>query len=231
MENRCPNYRAYDGDYNDMLCLIESNPVAIEPAEPVTPPVIESQTNKKGFLLFEDNYPNQGDFDFNDAVIYYSITAYTDKSTADVYAQLLAKGCTFHNQFGFKDANGLTPFFSDVNGYVNVRKFDKEPESGITKTLTYSATQLIMPYIDNGKGPVSKNVKNTDLYPYVLDIPYSESQPFRWCIENKSIDEAYNFDQDYRKAHGDWYETPKDESLVIQFTTPDEEKKDPENKE
>ena len=51
-----------------------------------------------------------------------------------------------------------------------------------------------MPYIDNGKGPVSKNVKNTrfDLYPYVLDIPYSESQPFRWCIENKSIDEAYN---------------------------------------
>lgn len=34
MENRCPNYRAYDGDYNDMLCLIESNPVAIEPAEP-----------------------------------------------------------------------------------------------------------------------------------------------------------------------------------------------------
>ena len=82
--------------------------------------------------------------------------------------------------------NGLTPFFSDVNGYVNVRKSDKEPESGITKTLTYSATQLIMPYIDNGKGPVSKNVKNTDLYPYVLDIPYSENQPFRWCIENKA---------------------------------------------
>ena len=53
----------------------------------------------------------------------------------------------------------------------------------------------------------------------------------RKVIENKSIDEAYNFDQDYRKAHGDWYETPKDESLVIQFTTPDEEKKDPENKE
>ena len=51
------------------------------------------------------------------------------------------------------------------------------------------------------------------------------------CIENKSIDDAYNFDQDYRKAHGDWYETPKDESLVIKFTTSDEEKKDPENKE
>ena len=49
-----------------------------------------------------------------------------------------------------------------------------------------------MPYIDNGKGPVSKNVKNTDLYPYVLDIPYSENKPFHWCIENKSIDNAYN---------------------------------------
>lgn len=33
------------------------------------------------------------------------------------------------------------------------------------------------------------------------------------------------------KRHGDWYETPKDESLVIKFTTSDEEKKDPENKE
>ncbi|MCQ5182996.1 LruC domain-containing protein, partial [Parabacteroides distasonis] len=70
-----------------------------------------------------------------------------------------------------------------------------------------------------------------DLYPYVLDIPYSENKPFRWCIENKSIDNAYNFDQDYRKEHGDWYETPKDESLVIKFTTSDEEKKEPENKE
>lgn len=114
---------------------------------------------------------------------------------------------------------------------IPLGRFDKEPESGITKTLTYSSTQLIMPYIDNGKGPVSKNVKNTDLYPYVLDIPYSENKPFHWCIENKSIDNAYNFDQDYRKAHGDWYETPKDESLVIKFTTSDEEKKDPENKE
>lgn len=223
MENRCPNYRAYDGDYNDMLCLIESNPVAIEPAEPVVPPVIDPQTNKKGFLLFEDNYPNQGDFDFNDAVLFYHITTYTEKNTAEVYARLLAKGCTFHNQIGFKDANGLTVFFPDVYGYSNVRKLDKEPESGITKTLTYSETQLIMPYIDNGNGPVSKNVKNTDLYPYVLDIPYSESQPFRWCLENKSISDAYNFDQDYRKTHGDWYETPRDESLVIQFPSPDEE--------
>lgn len=226
MENRCPNYRAYDGDYNDMLCLIESNPVAIEPANPITPPVIEAQTNKKGFLLFEDNYPNQGDFDFNDVVVFYSITTYTEKNAADVYAQVLAKGCSFKNEFGFKDASGLTTYFSDIHGYMNVKgKTNEIPADGITKTLTYSATQLIQPYINNGKGPISKNIKNTDLYPYVLDIPYSESQPFRWCLENKSISEAYHFEQSYRKEHTDWYMTPKDESCVIQFTSPDEENK------
>lgn len=224
MENRCPNYRAYDGDYNDMLCLIESNPVAIEPANPITPPVIETQTNKKGFLIFEDNYPNQGDFDFNDVVVFYNITAYTDRNTADVYAQILAKGCSFNNEFGFKDANGLTSFFSDIRGYMNVKgKADEEPAEGITKTLTYSATQLIQPYINNGNGPISKNVKNTDLYPYVLDIPYAESQPFHWCMENKSISDAYNFEQSYRKEHEDWYMTPKEESFVIQFVSSEEE--------
>lgn len=179
--------------------------------------LIDLQTNKKGFLLFEDHYPSQGDFDFNDVVLFYHITTYIEKGTADVYAQLLASGCTFHNKIGFKGANGLTTFFDDVNGFVNVRKFDETPDIGTSKTLSYSETQLIMPYINNGRGAINKNVKNTDLYPYVLDIPYVEDQPFRWCLENKSIDEAYNFDQEYRKEHADWYVTPKDESLVIKF--------------
>ena len=49
------------------------------------------------------------------------------------YAQLLAKAVHSTTNLDLKDANGLTPFFSDVNGYVNVRKFDKEPESGLQR--------------------------------------------------------------------------------------------------
>lgn len=224
MENRSPNYRSYDGDYNDMVCLIESEPVGIRPVEPILPPVIESYTNKKGYLLFEDNYPSQGDFDFNDVVLYYHIKNNLDKNEADVSVQLLASGCTFHNKVGFNYANVPTTFFNDVNGYLNVRQFDEMPNSPITRIFSnHDATKRFMPFIDNGRGPISKDVKNTDEYPYVLDIPYSENQPFQWCLENKRIDEAYNFDWEYRKAHSDWYLTPKDATLVIQFPTPDNE--------
>lgn len=221
MENRCPNSKHYDGDYNDMLCLIESSPVTLGPIEPIDPPVIEPQTNKKGFLLFEDNYPSQGDFDFNDAVVFYRIAIYPERKEAHIFAQLLAKGCTFNNEIGFSSEGTLTSYFR-ANGYYNVRKYDGTPDAGTEKTFIYT-NQQIMPYINNGRGPISKNVKNTDLYPYVLDIPYVDGQPFRWCLENKSIDEAYNFDQEYRKKHADWYVTPKDELLVIQFPTPEEE--------
>lgn len=44
-----------------------------------------------------------------------------------------------------------------------------------------------MPYIDIGKGTVSKNVKNTDLCP---NIPYSENKHFV-VYENKVTDNAY----------------------------------------
>ncbi len=69
-------FRSYDGDYNDMLCLIETNPITIEPEEPITPPSVTEYSTKKGYyLLFEDNYPYQGDFDFNDVVIEYKIVS------------------------------------------------------------------------------------------------------------------------------------------------------------
>ena len=214
MENRTPGHRSYDGDYNDMLCLIESNPVAISPSEPIAPPTIDDYTLEKGYYLFEDNYPNQGDFDFNDVVIEYNIITYLNNTNKSkwVYAKLLANGCSFSNEFGFKDDNGYQPFFSGINGFMNVRgTSDETSYKEFSKALV---GEEIKPYLNNGKGYIFDTNYNTGNYPYVLDIPYKEEEtPFRWCQENVSISDAYRFTAPRAE---DWYTTPNDESLVIQ---------------
>lgn len=212
MENRTPGWRSYDGDYNDMLCLIETNPVTIQPEEPITPPVVTESTTKKGFYLFEDNYPSQGDFDFNDVVVEYKVVSYTGSNKSKtITAKLLANGCSYANEFGFKDANGYQPFFEGVQGFNNVRGSSDETSC---KTVTKTLTGDVEPYLNNGKGYIFNDEYNTDFYPYVLDIPISDdSTSFRWCIEGNSISAAYSFDAPRVK---DWYKNPKDKSLVIE---------------
>lgn len=212
MENRTVGYRAYDGDYNDMLCLIESNPIAISPSEPITPPEIDGYTRSRGYYLFEDNYPSQGDFDFNDVVIEYNIITYSNKTnkSKQVYAKLLASGCSFSNEFGFKDDNGYNAFFNGINGFMNVRGTSDETAcEEVTKILVGE----VKPYLNNGKGYIFDDEYNTDEYPYVLDIPYDDTTPFRWCQENVNISSAYPFEA---PRSNDWYATPTDENFVIQ---------------
>lgn len=213
MENRTPTYNAYDGDYNDMLCLIESNPLALEPAEPITPPGTNDYTLEKGYYLFEDNYPDQGDFDFNDVVVEYSIISYNDsQKSKQISAKLLAYGCSFINEFGFKNAGKYVPFFTDIQGFKNVRGTADETNYPIaTQTLNGE----VEPYLYNGKGYIEKSIYHTDEYPYVLDIPISDTssgKTFRWCIETKSISSAYSFIAPRKK---DWYTNPQDENLLI----------------
>ena len=212
MENRTPGWRSYDGDYNDMLCLIGTNPVTIQPEEPITPPVVTESTTKKGYYLFEDNYPSQGDFDFNDVVVEYKVVSYTGSNKSKtITAKLLANGCSYANEFGFKDANGYQTFFEGVQGFNNVRGSSDETSC---KTVTKTLTGDVEPYLNNGKGYIFNDEYNTDFYPYVLDIPISDdSASFRWCIEGNSISAAYSFDTPRVK---DWYKKPKDESLVIE---------------
>ncbi len=212
MDNRTPGHRSYDGDYNDMICLIESNPVAISPSEPIDPPTIDNYTQTKGYYLFEDNYPDQGDFDFNDVVVEYNIITYlnaTNKSK-QVYAKLLANGCSFSNEFGFKDDNGYQTFFSGINGFMNVRGTSDETAC---KEVTKVLVGEIKPYLNNGKEYIFDENYNTGDYPYVLDIPYDDEKPFRWCQESISISDAYKFTAPREK---NWYTTPNNESFVIQ---------------
>ena len=117
MENRVVTESAkYDGDYNDILCMIESNPRTIAPGEEVEignsgskdPEEIACKTSA-GLYLFEDNYPYRGDFDFNDAVVQYEIRDYyqSKNRAKQITVQLMATGSHMSNSFGFRDSKGF----------------------------------------------------------------------------------------------------------------------------
>lgn len=215
MENRTVGYRTYDGDYNDMLCLIESNPVALKPLDPVTPPEVDDYTVEKGYYLFEDNYPETGDFDFNDVVVEYNIITYTKTAyqTKQVSAKLLAYGCNYANEFGFKVEGGdYVPFLTGIKGYKNVSG-DNTVDETSSQLVTKSLNGHIKCYLNNGKGYIFDTNYNTGDFPYVLDIPISDGAPFRWCVEGKRMDDAYKFKE---RVEG-WYVMPKDENLVVKW--------------
>ncbi len=212
MENRAPGESAYDGDYNDMLLLIESNPLALKPQEEIDDPTKPETKRYQGVYLFEDNYPDRGDYDFNDAVVEYDIVDFYKSSTKtkQVAVRLLAKGCDYNNTFGFKQGTTYVPFITDITGYKNVSGAALEPFGGWVSQVMFGE---ILPYLENGKHKiVDPTTYNTGEYPYVLDIPHATADfMFKWCREKQPIDEAYHFID--RTAN--WYMTPADNSKVI----------------
>lgn len=232
MENRLVTETGkYDGDYNDMLCLVQSNPKEIEPEGSVDignsgeedPEKLECKTTS-GIYLFEDNYPWQGDLDFNDAVVQYQIKEYYKSSNQakQVTVRALATGASMDNKFGYRDARGFTCLLSGLSGFHNVypnRSWEMLGVEAVTQTL-YGAIQ---PCMENGRGvEIYLSSFNTTDYPCVLDIPLGNPEDstwsFLWPQEGKSIDDCYYF---LHNATGgprdpDWYKTPKNSDLVIQ---------------
>lgn len=220
MDNRCVSNKYYDGDYNDMLCLIETSPIYLPTVEIPNSNAVEEYVVEKGVYLFEDNYPTVGDYDFNDVVVEYEIKKFVNSSALkgrEIKSRLLAYGCSFPNEFGYRIGDSdfkFEPVFTNISGYKNVG--EGYSEEGLREnTLTdLPAEGDIRPYLYNGTSHVVDANYNTGAYPYVLIIPSTGnvSKEFRWCIEGKSINDAYNF---AAPRVNDWYLTPKDANLVI----------------
>jgi len=125
------NNSGCDNDFNDAIFYVTANPIeAIERTNlestkkaidsdgdgvydyddefPVDPTKSASSyspsTNTTGSLCFEDNWPNMGDYDFNDMVVDYKYNYYTDAANAltELRAEytLRAIGASMHNGFG-----------------------------------------------------------------------------------------------------------------------------------
>lgn len=226
MENRIVTEAKYDGDYNDMLCLVESNPKAIAPNDEVEtgnsgkPEDIACKTST-GIYLFEDNYPSPGDFDFNDAVIRYEIKDYylSKNQAKQITVEVLAKGAGMHNRFGFWNSKKFSCFFPDLKGYANVEA--GKPFQTVGEPVTQTLYGVVEPCLQNETGLyIYKTNFNTADYPCVLDIPLSDSDEaswqFEWPLEQASLDDAYYFlrGADGGDRAGDWYRTPKDASQL-----------------
>lgn len=230
MENRHVTENGkYDGDYNDILCLVQSNPKAIEPDGSVDignsntqdPEKLECKTTS-GIYLFEDNYPWQGDFDFNDAVVQYEIKDYYKSSNKakQVTVRVLATGASMDNRFGYRDANGFTCLLSGLKGFHNV--YPNRTWETLGEEVTQTLYGDIQPCMENERGmAIYLSSFNTTEYPCVLDIPLSDpadaSWSFLWPQEGKSIDDCYYFLQNATGGarEQNWYRTPKNSDLVI----------------
>ncbi len=230
MENRLVTENAkYDGDYNDIICLLESNPKTIKPGEDVS--IGNSDKDEEeiacktstGLYLFEDNYPSPGDFDFNDAVIRYEIKDYYESKNKakQITVETYAIGAGMSNEFGFRNANTFQPFLSDLEGYHNVYPTQQFEQIGepVVQTLYGDIT----PYLKSGNDYYIYITNfNTPEYPCVIDLPLSDPDDatwhFEWPQETVNLDDCYYFRKNAagNSRDKDWYKYPKDGAGVFQ---------------
>ncbi len=208
MENRIAGESNWDGDFNDMLCLLEADPLFVENV--VEPPVLDTeQIRWGGYWLFEDNYPAKGDYDFNDLVVKYNITEYGKKeenkpTTVDL--EFLARGASRANGFGI---NGKI-YMEGLAGFENVYA-GNTPVTPYIQQISVPRADRYIPVMNNTKTTfslVTYNVDNLN-YPCVLDIPIVNGSSFNWCLEAVCIDVAYPRYTDWVNSncsqHEDWY--------------------------
>ena len=127
-----------DRDYNDLLFIVQaSDPSAIHdddirPIEEQEPEPSYSAESIEGTLLFEDLFPNAGDYDMNDVVITYSLTKYFDQDNNMVRLAYeftpVWSGADYHSSFSFlfDDLTDVVTVFNDQTKYVRTyRATDK----------------------------------------------------------------------------------------------------------
>ena len=108
MENRQHNdeNENNDKDYNDILFKVTSDPI-MKPKDEIPVAPEEYVSSISGTLAFEDNWPQKGDYDFNDFVTGYSYSLIKGNNDKDVKAIRLtfiprALGASYNSGFGIQ---------------------------------------------------------------------------------------------------------------------------------
>jgi hypothetical protein len=212
-----------DGDFNDMLAILTSNPVAVPETDIDPPTLTPGKVITSGMWLFEDNYPNQGDYDFNDVVVKYRIEEIDGEEEAYAYLDFAASGASFPNNFGINGRWLITD--GSCTGFRNV--YESQPYVPSTEVMyrvpIQKGTEGVSEYIPmlnnqrkNGIFDLNTYNPHTSLFPNVFEIP---THSYRWCLETLRIDAAYRkYDAWVKSGCSDelagWYLDDIDESLV-----------------
>ncbi len=119
-----------DNDFNDAVFYVTVNPPeAVDLTDvvetiPVEDPFYIIQSNE-GTLAFEDKWPEQGDYDFNDLVVNYSFTEHLNGENKvnqiDATITLRAIGAAYHNGFAIEFPFSSTGVSLDNNGNTSVQ--------------------------------------------------------------------------------------------------------------
>ena len=133
-----------DDDFNDLMFYVTANPWSACDINNIPPTTITQDDDQDGVpndvdeypndparaytcqydgaLAFEDLWPSQGDYDFNDLVIDYDITHVSNASNEVVELKLdyviEAVGTGFKNGFGFQFDNVLPSAIGSITGQV-----------------------------------------------------------------------------------------------------------------
>lgn len=172
-----------DKDYNDVIFAIKSNPAdAIEvPPVPEPEPELVEKTYQ-GILGFEDNWPDQGDYDMNDVVVKYNSSMLINAdneivSVADRFT-LVWSGANYKDGFGFQYpftmegkkvifTNGgsikdnVVTLFTNAKKELNVENIAAvDMEKAEPKEASYTVTV-------NFEQPISKEGVNPPYNPFI----------------------------------------------------------------
>lgn len=227
-----------DHDYNDVLFTVKaSDPSAIieddTPTLPDATPIYSTETDE-GTLLYEDLYPQQGDYDMNDVVIVYELTKTFDDSNKLVSLGYkftpVWDGATYTSQFAFmiddyvempitvfgnqKTAIGKTIEGEVTDGISGVAK-DNLKWSAFNPFITVVQTTREVHLTKKSSSPLANltgldqyqlNYVNSSNYPFAMKIP---TKNFDVVTEKVRIDKEYPRYTNWVVSNGtcdtDWY--------------------------
>lgn len=230
MDNQYPFNKQtfYDADYADYKVLISTDPEYLKPVETLLKPIHTPFTLEEGYYLFEDTYPDEGDYDYNDVIVQYEWRYYPEddqhrQHVNRVNCTLEGYACAYNNTFGFINIDENAdqrhhPLFTGIHGMMNVTSepsfIDLEADNTIDVEYEFVGDKThIYPYLSNARGEVYEQRTGTYKGPFVLKVPEvldADEHEFRWTIEGARLEDAYN-----SITEDDWYLNIKNETLLM----------------
>ena len=160
-----------DKDYNDVAFVISSNPIAAIEVPDVPNPGDRQGTEKySGVLGFEDNWPEQGDYDLNDVVMKYqsSVDYNIDNKVLNIIDKftLAWTGANYKNSFAYE-----VPFDLSKASKVTVNGSEASSYSGNVITLFKDAKAELGVSNVNAEDMINQNIQEKT---YTVSIQFDD---------------------------------------------------------
>ena len=160
-----------DKDYNDVAFVISSNPIAaIEVPDVPNPGDRQGTEMYSGVLGFEDNWPEQGDYDLNDVVMKYqsSVDYNIDNKVLNIIDKftLAWTGANYKNSFAYE-----VPFDLCKASKVTVNGSEASSYSGNVITLFKDAKAELGVSNVNAEDMINQNIQEKT---YTVSIQFDD---------------------------------------------------------